>query len=63
MRLQLDTKKLARVMKLANINQSELARRIGVSRQLLSYWIATKRVQSAEKIAPAFGLKPKDLVQ
>jgi len=62
MKLKLNTKKIKAEMKRIGINQSELARRTGFSRQWISYVMRNKPPMASVKIAKVFGLKPKDLI-
>jgi len=60
-KLELDTQKIYRLW--GHQSMAELARRLGVSRQLLHYWLSARAVQAAPRIAPELGLDAKDLIR
>ena len=63
MNLKLNIKKIRAEMKRLEINQSELARRMGSKRQWVSFVLRHGQpVTAAVKIAKVFNLRPKDLI-
>ena len=42
---------------------AELARQMGVDRQLLAYWLNKKTIKAAERFAKFFHIDPKDLIR
>jgi len=62
-KLLLDVKKLQRLMSHNEINQAQLAKKVGVSRQAVGQLIDREAIRGAELFAPIFKLTPKDLIK
>ena len=64
MKAKLNIKKIRRLMKASGIeSQSELARRLGISRQLVSYTFKTQSLFRVYDFARFFKLDIKDLIE
>jgi transcriptional regulator with XRE-family HTH domain len=60
-KLQLDTQKIERLWH--GRTYTELADKMGISRQLLNYYLKSRAVSAAPMIAKALGVDPRDLVK
>lgn len=60
--MQLNVEKVKAELARMERNQSWLARKMDVSKQLLSYMILSKKITHADRIAKALNLNPRDLV-
>ena len=60
--MELYVQKIKKELKRLKRNQSWLSRKMGISRQLLSYMITSKKITHAERIAKALGMNPRDLI-
>jgi hypothetical protein len=60
--MELNTQKIKNELKRVKQNQTWLANKMNVSRQLLSYMILSKKITHAERIAKALNLDPRDLI-
>ena len=60
--MELNTNKIKNELKRVKQNQTWLASKMNVSRQLLSYMILSKKITHAERIAKALNLNPRDLI-
>lgn len=63
MKLQLNIVKIKAEMERLGMNQSELAKKTGLSRQRISAILQTRPPLAAVKIAKVFNVHPKDLIQ
>ena len=63
MKTLLDKDKLDRLLKLNGKNYTWLADNLGWTRQRMHYHIKYKTLSIADKIAPLFGLKGKDMMK
>ena len=61
--MQLNVQKIKKELKRVKQNQTWLANKMNVSRQLLSYMIISKKITHAERIAKGLNLNPRDLIQ
>jgi len=61
--MELHIQKIKKELKRLNRNQSWLSKKMGISRQLLSYMITSKKITHAERIAKALDMEPKDLIR
>ena len=61
--MELNTQKIKKELKRLKRNQSWLSKKMGISRQLLSYMITSKKITHAERIAKALDMEPKDLIR
>ena len=62
--MKLNTQKIEFEKKRLGIEtNADLARQMGVDRQLVFYWLKTKTVKAAERFAKFFRLEPKDLIK
>ena len=61
--MELYVQKIKKELKRLNRNQSWLSRKMGISRQLLSYMITSKKITHAERIGKALDIDPKDLIR
>ncbi len=50
-------------MRRIGMKKSELARQMGISRQLLQYTLTKKQLFHVDKFAKVFQIDPKDLIQ
>ena len=62
-KLELNVEKIKAELARMERNQSWLARKMNISRQLLSYKIRSKKITHAERIAKALNLNPRDLIK
>lgn len=62
--MKLNTKKILGELKRLEWTRSEYARRIGISKQSLRYWLTDldPKISHVTRMAKAFGLDPKDLL-
>lgn len=60
--MKLNTKKIQKMLAGAGRKQSWLAKKMRISRQLMSYRLKSEHINHAEKIAKALGVAPKDLI-
>lgn len=63
MKTKLDKQKLDRLLNLNDKNYPWLANKLEWSRQRLHYHLKNKTVMLADRSAPLFGLKGKDLIK
>jgi hypothetical protein len=63
METQLDKEKLNRLLKLHGKNYTWLANNLGWTRQRMHYHIKNRTLKIADKIAPLFGLKGRDMMK
>ena len=61
--MELYVQKIKKELKRLKRNQSWLSKKMGISRQLLSYMITSKKITHAERIAKALDMEPKDLIK
>jgi len=61
--LELNIKKIEKHLKALGKNRAWLSREAGVTRQAVTYWMQTKSIKGADKIAPVLNLDPKDLIK
>lgn len=61
-RFFLDLEKVRSILKRREINHTELARLVGISRQLLYYHMNRKTVRAAYLIGDGLGVKPESLL-
>lgn len=61
-KLQLNKKKVDAELKRLDQTYTWLAQQLGISKGLLSYHVVNRTIKAAEKIAPVFNLKAKDLI-
>jgi len=61
--IKIDTDKIKNELKRRNKTQYWLSEEIGASKQLVSYWLRTKSIAGAERIAKALDMEPKDLIR
>jgi transcriptional regulator with XRE-family HTH domain len=62
--MKLNLKKINQEMERLGLNQTELARRMGISRQLLNYYLQRdlREIPAVERLAKQFNIPPKDLL-
>ena len=61
-KIKLNTEKVRAILGNMDKNETWLASKIGISRQLLSYHMIKESIRGAELIAPILGLEAKDLL-
>lgn len=61
--LELNVKKIERERRRLGLRKSELARKMGISRQLLHYTLRKKQFFHIDKFAKVFDLDEKDLIR
>jgi len=61
--MKMDTTKIKQELERLGKNQSWLANKMNVSRQLLFYMVKSKKITHAERIAKALNLDPRDLIK
>ena len=61
--MELNIDKITKELKRLDKTPYWLANKIGTSKQLVGYWMRTKSLSGAEKIAKALGLDPRDLIK
>jgi len=62
-KLELDIRKIKHLLAAYNKKQKWIGEQLGVSDQLVSYWLRKKSLTGARRIAPLFNLSPKDLIK
>lgn len=60
--MKLHTQKIKKELDRIGRNQSWLAKKMKVSRQLLSYMLHSEKITHADRIAKALGFNPRDLI-
>ncbi len=60
--MKLNIQKIKKELERLSQNQTWLAKKMDISRQLLSYMIRSEKITHAEKIAKALNLDPRDLI-
>lgn len=60
--MKLNTKKIKKELKRIGKNQTWLGEQLNASRALVSYYMQSKKITHAEKIAKVLGMDPKDLI-
>ena len=61
--MELNISKIKKELKRIGKNQTWLSAKISTSKQLVSYWLRTKSIAGAERIAKALDMEPKDLIR
>lgn len=61
--MELDAGKIEKELKRIGIKQAELARKMHISRALLSYRLKSKNISHAKGFAKALGFSGKDLIK
>ena len=61
--IKLNTNKVERERKRLGIRKAELARKMGISKQLLNYTIKKAQLFHVDKFAEVFDMDPKDLIK
>lgn len=61
--MELDVDKIESEMIKQDRNKSWIAKKAGVSPQLVLYWLQTRTIKAAEPIGKALGIEPKDLLK
>ena len=62
MQLKLNTKKIKRERERLGLNNTQLADKMGISKQLLSYILKKKLIIHADKFGKVFDVHGKDLI-
>lgn len=61
--IKLNTNKVERERKRLGIRKAELARKMGISKQLLNYTIKHRQLFHVDKFAEVFDMDAKDLIK
>jgi len=62
-KLELRIDKIKQEMVRQGLTEKALAARIGTSQQLVNYWLTSKSVVGAKRLAIALGYEAKDLIK
>ena len=61
--MELNVDKITKELRRIDKTQYWLAEEINTSKQLVGYWLRTKSLAGAERIAKALNLNPRDLIK
>lgn len=62
-KLHLDIDKVQDQMKKFEVDRKWIAEQLGITRQAVGLYFIHRPVKAAEKLAPLFNMKPKDLIE